>query len=257
MSMSGGTDSAPAPDPLGSGRSPERVAAIVSAKDEAERLGATLEALARINLVDLVVVVDDGSTDDTLAIARDRGAQTVAHETNMGKAQAMTSGAKVVALLEAEDGPYRTDTPRALLFVDADLEDSAANLGFLCGPVLAGQADMAIATLPPQKKAGGGFGFVVQRARDGIAQLAGRTMTQPLSGMRCITREAFEAALPLAKGWGVEVGLTVDVLRNRGRVLEVPVELHHRVTGRGPRAQLHRLKQYRDVARALKVRETG
>ncbi len=237
---------------------PERVAAIVSAKDEEERLGATLDALARITVVDLVVVVDDGSTDGTLRVANLAGVQTVKHQANMGKAQAMTSGAKVVALLEAEEGgAHQTDNPRALLFVDADLEESAVNLDHLCVPVVTGEADMAIATLPPQRTSGGGFGFVVRLARDGIARLAGRTMAQPLSGMRCLTREAFEAALPLAPGWGVEVGLTVDVLRNRGRVVEVPVELHHRVTGRGPGAQLHRLRQYRDVARALKVRGTS
>lgn len=253
--MPSGTDDGPAPDPQGSGRLPERVAAIVSAKDEADRLGATLDALARITVVDLVVVVDDGSTDGTLRVANLAGVQTVKHKTNMGKAQAMTSGAKVVSLLESEDGgTYQSDTPRALLFVDADLQESAVNLDYLCVPVLLGEADMAIATLPPQKVAGGGFGFVVRLARDGIAQLGGRTMAQPLSGMRCITREAFDAALPLAKGWGVEVGLTVDVLRNKGRVVEVPVELHHRVTGRGPKAQAHRMKQYRDVAAALKVR---
>src|SRR5699024_6973333 len=142
----------------------------------------------------------------------------------------------------------------ARLFADADMQQSSANHGALCVPVLAGEADMAIATLPPQKTTGGGFGFVVRLARNGIDQLAGRTMTQPLSGMRCLTRQAFEAALPLGPGCGVEVGLPVDVLRTKGRVVEVPVELHHRVTGRGPRAQAHRLKQYRDVAAALKVR---
>lgn len=255
MSMPGGTDGGGGAVASGSGQWPERVAAIVPAKDEADRLGATLDALAQIAIVDLIVVVDDGSSDDTLAIARGRDVQTVQHETTMGKAQAMTSGARVVQLLEAQEGPYRSQNPRALLFADADLQESALNLDLLCVPIVTGQADMAIATLPPQKTAGGGFGFVVRLARDGIAQLAGRTMTQPLSGMRCLTREAFEAALPLAKGWGVEVGLTVDVLRRKGRVVEVPVELHHRVTGRGPRAQLHRLRQYRDVAAALKVRE--
>ncbi len=72
--------------------------------------------------------------------------------------------------------------------------------------------------------------------------------------MRCITREAFEAARPLAHGWGVEVGLTIDVLRGGYRLLEVPCELHHRVTGRDLRSQLHRAAQYRDVARALAAR---
>ncbi|HLS45278.1 MAG TPA: glycosyltransferase [Ornithinicoccus sp.] len=252
--MPPGAAAAPAPEPGGDGRPPERVAAVVPAKDEAQRLGATLEALSAVESVDLVVVVDDGSTDETQAIAREHGAATIRHETNMGKARAMTSGAEMVRRLEAEEGPQRTDRPRALLFVDADLEDSAASLGVLCVPVLAGEADMAIATLPPQQTSGGGFGFVVRLARDGIVRLTGRQMTQPLSGMRCLTRESFESALPLAEGWGVEVGLTVDVLRNGGRVVEVPVELHHRVTGRDLRSQLHRLRQYRDVRRALRTR---
>src|SRR5690606_13686617 len=137
-------------------RLPERVAAIVPAKDEAQRLQATLKALSAVEEVDLVVVVDDGSTDDTLTIAREHGVETVRHGTNMGKATAMTSGAETVRRLETEEGPQRTDRPRALLFVDADLEDSAASLGVLCVPVLAGEADMAIATLPPQQTSGGG-----------------------------------------------------------------------------------------------------
>lgn len=251
---SGGPESG-GPEPGGPGPGgPGSVAAIVPAKDEEQRLGATLAALDALVDVDLVVVVDDGSSDRTLQLAHEHGAQTVQHEVNLGKARAMTSGAEVVRRLEAEDGGYRTDVPRALLFVDADLEDSAGALAVLPPAVLDGQADMTIATLPPQRTSGGGFGFVVRLARDGIAARTGRQMNQPLSGMRCVTREAFEAALPLAQGWGVEVGLTIDVLRSGGRVLEVPCELHHRVTGRDLRSQLHRLRQYRDVRRALRAR---
>ena len=55
-----------------------------------------------------------------------------------------------------------------------------------------------------------------------------------------MSRAAFERATPLARGWGVEVGLTVDVLRAGLRIVEVPCELHHRVSGRGWRDQLHR-----------------
>jgi hypothetical protein len=72
--------------------------------------------------------------------------------------------------------------------------------------------------------------------------------------MRCVSRAAFEQATPLARGWGVEVGLTVDVLRAGLRIVEVPCELHHRVSGRGWRDQLHRGRQYRDVWLALAVR---
>ena len=91
-------------------------------------------------------------------------------------------------------------------------------------------------------------------ARKGIVAATGWTPTQPLSGMRCLTRAAFDAALPLAPGWGVETALTIDLLQKGFRVQEVPCELHHRVTGTDLRAQVHRAKQYRDVARALLVR---
>jgi hypothetical protein len=228
------------------------VAAVIPAKDEADRIAATVRAVRGIPGVDLVVVVDDGSSDGTAEIARAAGAEVVRHARNRGKAAAMTTGAGYVARHEGVEGRVGgSDDRRPLLFVDGDLEDTAANLGVLVPPVLEGRADMTIATLPPQKTAGGGRGFVVRLARNGIEDLTGFVAQQPLSGMRCISRQAFDAASPLARGWGVEVGLTVDVLMAGLRVVEVPCELHHRVSGADWRGQVHRAKQYRDVALAL------
>lgn len=228
------------------------VAAVIPAKDEADRIAATVRAVRGIPGVDLVVVVDDGSSDDTAEIAREAGAEVVRHARNRGKAAAMTTGAGYVARHEGVEGRVGdSGGRRPLLFVDGDLEDTAANVAVLVPPVLEGRADMTIATLPPQKTAGGGHGFVVRLARKGIEDLTGFVAHQPLSGMRCISRQAFDAASPLARGWGVEVGLTVDVLMAGLRVEEVPCELHHRVSGSDWRGQVHRAKQYRDVALAL------
>jgi glycosyltransferase involved in cell wall biosynthesis len=231
------------------------VAVVIPAKDEAARIAATVEAAGRISHVDLVVVVDDGSSDATAQLARAAGAVVIRHPRNRGKAAAMESGAAEVERRDDEGvGSTRSATPRALLFVDADLEGSAIETGALAAPVLSGEADMTVAVLPPQRESGGGHGFVVRLAREGIRKATGFVAAQPLSGMRCLTREAFEAARPLAGGWGVEVGLTIDVLRGGYRLQEVPCELHHRVTGRNLEAQLHRAAQYRDVARALAAR---
>ncbi|QFG70066.1 glycosyltransferase family 2 protein [Ornithinimicrobium pratense] len=222
---------------------PLEVVAVIPAKDEEARIGITIAALEQIGSVGPVIVVDDGSTDQTAAVAEwTGGVEVVRHNRNRGKAAAMTTGAARAAEL-APGVP--------VLFVDADLESSAGNLGPVVEPVLIGEADMTIAVLPPQRGPGGGFGIVVRTARDGIRRLTGWTPTQPLSGQRCLSREALDAALPLASGWGVEVGLTVDVLRAGGRVLEVPCELHHRVTGRDLRSQAHRARQLADVTRAL------
>lgn len=229
------------------------VAAIIAAKDEAVRIESTIAAVRKIGGVDLVIVVDDGSSDATGRLAREAGAVVVAHARNRGKAAAMTTGARVAADRDVSD-PATSGRARQLLFIDADLEESAANMAVLIAPVASGEADMTIAILPPQSTSGSGHGFVVRLARYGIESIAGWTPTQPLSGMRCLTREAFDAASPLARGWGVEVGLTIDVLGAGLRVLEVPCELQHRVSGSDWRGQIHRARQYRDVWLALAAR---
>jgi glycosyltransferase involved in cell wall biosynthesis len=229
------------------------VVAIIAAKNEFARIAATVAAVRLIEGVDLVVVVDDGSSDATARLAGEAGALVVSHPRNRGKAAAMATGARAAADLDLRE-TAGSGRARELLFIDADLGGSAANMAVLVGPVASHEADMTIAVLPPQETSGGGHGFVVRLARNGIERLAGWTPTQPLSGMRCLSREAFEAASPLARGWGVEVGLTIDVLGAGFRVLEVPCDLQHRVTGSDWRGQIHRVRQYRDVWLAIAVR---
>lgn len=259
-----GTPDAPVtPDAAGSsavtgqtGTAPTSVAVIIPAKDEAERIAATVASALTIPGADLVLVVDDGSTDDTGARAREAGAQVVTHSTNRGKAQAMMTGSYAVRNREISQlAPGERPRHRALLFIDGDLEDTAAATAPLAQPILAGEADATIAILPAQKRKGGGFGFVVGLAKRGIERLSGFRATQPLSGMRCLTREAFDATQPFAAGWGVETGMTIDLVWAGMRVREVECDLQHRVTGRDFKAQLHRAAQYRDVARALAARE--
>ena len=256
---------------------PERVAVVIPAKDEAERIEATIESARRISGVDLVVVVDDGSTDATSAVAMGADALVVRHKTNRGKAAAMATGAQMVAIREDAEradggagfseelhaepraaghtGPLPVidasgTVPRALLFLDADMAGSAEAAQPLVDAVLGKGVDMAIALLPPQGGASG-MGIVVRTARRGIQRATGWEATQPLSGTRCITRETWEACLPLAPGWGVETSLSIDALTAGFWVKEIPADLHHRATGKDLRGQLHRAAQLRDVVRAL------
>nr|WP_055504333.1 glycosyltransferase [Nonomuraea pusilla] len=223
-------------------------AVVIPAVNEADRIASTVAAAKALPGVGLVVVVDDGSTDQTGRIARAAGARVVRHSRNRGKAAAMESGAEAVRLLD-DDRP-----PRHLLFLDADLGETARAAAPLIEPVRSGAADMTIAVFMTRVKLGG-HGLVVRLSRDGIRRATGFEAAQPLNGQRCLTRAAFEAARPLAHGFGVETALTIDLLRKGFRVSEVEVEMSHRATGTDWRAQLHRARQLRDVARALATRE--
>lgn len=215
------------------------VVVIVAARNEAAGVAATVRAAAALRDVSRVIVVDDGSTDGTGELARGAGAEVVRLEPSRGKGGALDAGVRAAG------------DPDVVLLLDADLGESASEGALLLAPVVAGEADMAVAIFgPPPRK--GGFGLVKGFARRGIAELGGGFRAQaPLSGQRAIDRAALEAARPFAGGYGVEVTTTVRVLRAGLRVVEVPTAMSHAATGRDPAGFAHRGRQYLHVRRAL------
>lgn len=226
-------------------------AVVIPARNESDRIRQTVTGAAGLPGADLVVVVDDGSRDGTGALAAAAGALVVRHSRNRGKAAAMESGAEAVLLLERQEGRAQ---PRYLLFLDGDLGDTAIGAAPLVEPVRAGRADMTIAVFADRVRQGG-HGLVVALSGAGISRATGWRPAQPLNGQRCLTRAAFEAARPLAPGWGAETGLTIDLLRQGLRVQEVEVPLAHRATGTDWRSQAHRARQLAEVAWALAARQ--
>ena len=214
------------------------VVAVVPALNEARRVAATVHALRAIEGVGEVIVVDDGSTDDTAMLAKRAGARVLRLGRSRGKGNALSHGI-------ANAGPAEV-----YLLVDADLGDSARALRALLEPVMAGEIDVAIAA-PPRGDGPSGFGLVEDFARWGVRKLAGSVMDRPLSGQRAIRREVVEAVGGFAHGFGVDAAFTVDALRAGYRVIEVPCEFTHAKTGRDPAGFVHRARQGLDVARAL------
>ena len=80
---------------------PGDLAVIIPARNEADRITATVTAASKLEGADLVVVVDDGSDDRTAQLAEAAGARVVRHPRNRGKAAAMQTGAEAVRLIEA------------------------------------------------------------------------------------------------------------------------------------------------------------
>ena len=216
-----------------------QVAVVIPAHNEAVRVGETVRAALAIPSVTRVVVVDDGSTDDTDTVAENAGAKVVRRYDNHGKGTALEVGAARVADSEI------------VLLLDADLGDTATQAELLLGPLMAGEADMSIAGFPPvQRKAG--FGLVKGLARWGIARLGdGFEATAPLSGQRALTRACLATVRPFSAGYGAEVGLTVRALRAGFRVVEVSTTMAHAATGRDLAGFVHRGRQFVHVVLAL------
>lgn len=214
-----------------------KVSVLIPAYNEAERIGKTVRGVQQSGVADEIIVIDDGSTDGTAELARMAGATVLFHPRRRGKGEALNYGIQVAR-------------GEILVFLDGDLGESAGELRRLVAPVLQGEADMTIARFPTVPGSGG-FGLVKGLARWGIRCLTGLQMESPLSGQRALRREVVEEVGPLASGFGVELALTIDAARRGYRLLEVPVEMTHALTGRDLAGFLHRGRQFLHVWKAL------
>ncbi|HHV34494.1 MAG TPA: glycosyltransferase family 2 protein [Syntrophomonadaceae bacterium] len=213
------------------------ISVLIPAYNEVDGIFDTVKAVLGVPEVKQVVVVDDGSQDETAVQARLAGAQVISLSQNSGKGKAMNLGVSHL-------------TQPIIALLDGDLGSSAGQLELLARPVLDGDADLTIATFPPVKKAGG-FGFVKRLAREGIRIHTGLHLDAPISGQRVMRREVLEVVTPFASGYGVEVGMTIAAARHGFRVQEVPTTMSHRVTGRDWSGFRHRAKQFWHVLLVL------
>ncbi|MFI4984476.1 MAG: glycosyltransferase family 2 protein [Solirubrobacterales bacterium] len=224
---------------------------IVTAHNEADRIGATLAALAQSFPDAPVFLADDGSTDRTSEIARDSGAQVVRSERDIGKGGAATEAARE-ALRQARADAGGAQGESIFILCDGDLAESARELGALADAVRRGDADVAVAAFA--RRVGGGFGLALAFARWAIHRRCGLRTTAPISGQRALSGRALQDVLPFAHGFGMEVGITIDAVRHGHRVVEVELDLSHRASGRTLSGFAHRARQLVDFARAYMAR---
>jgi glycosyltransferase involved in cell wall biosynthesis len=221
---------------------------VVAAYNEADRIGATLGALTVAFPGAPVWVADDGSSDGTSEMALGAGARVVRCERMLGKGEAVTRAARE-ALAEA-----RRASEGAAVFVlcDGDLAGSASELGALSDVVARGEADVAVAAFA--RRVGGGMGIALAFARWAIRRRCGLEVGAPISGQRALSEQTLEDVLPLARGYGMEIGMTIDAVRAGRRLVEVELNLSHRATGRTLTGFLHRGSQMRDFIRVYLAR---
>ncbi|MBI4744663.1 MAG: glycosyltransferase family 2 protein [Actinobacteria bacterium] len=214
-----------------------KITALVAAYNEEDKISFTINALKKIDLINEIILVDDGSTDSTKVKAKASGAGIIAFPKNLGKGEALN---RAIKKIEAD----------IIVLVDGDVADSAFEIEKLIAPVLEGKADMTIADFP-KAETKGGFGFVKKLSKWGIKKLSDLDVNEPLSGQRVIRQDVLKKVGKFETGFGIETALTIDAARLGFKIIEIPVNMSHSETKRDLPGFIHRGKQFLDVLRVI------
>ncbi|MBU5614573.1 glycosyltransferase family 2 protein [Geomonas azotofigens] len=198
-----------------------RILAIIPAYNEARNITAVIEDLKSFR--GDILVVNDGSTDDTAAIAKSLGAKVVSHPFNLGIGGTVQTGLRYA---------YEHGYDMAIQF-DGDGQHRGDQVFKIIELVEKGEADLVIGsrTLP------GGYKMGITRFIGSrifhclIRCLAGKAIEDPTSGFRCYGRKTIRLFSRFYTDDYPEVESIITAARNGLRVVEVPVLMRGRLSG--------------------------
>lgn len=225
--------------------SPSHTLVLIPARNEAERIGPVLAGIRRHTPDADLLVVDDGSEDETSHVARAHGARILHHPFNLGYGAALQTGYHYA----------RKHGYRVLVQVDADGQHEPASIPALCAALQQG-ADVVVGSRydhpePPHtsllRRIGSRlFSWVVTR-------WTGHRITDPTSGFQALNDRALELlALDHFPEDYPDADVLITLARAGLRLTEVPVRMYERPGGasmhRGGRAAYYGYKMFLNLA---------
>ncbi len=195
-----------------------KVVAVIPAFNEARFIGSVV--LATLRVVHTVIVVDDGSSDQTADLAEAAGAKVVRLEFNQGKGAALNAGFKRASGM----------APDVVVILDADAQHDPEEIPTVVAPVLAGQADVVIGSRFLQTKSEiPWWRQIGQHALTKATNVAsGVKLTDSQSGFRAFSMEALNRLMFKSGGLGVESEMQFHLKDGSLSWLEVPIGVTYR-----------------------------
>lgn len=187
---------------------------IIPVYNEEKNIGKVIEKIKKIVEMDTkIIVVDDGSTDDTAKKANEKGAKVIKNSFNEGKGVALRKGLKIA------DGDL-------ILFIDGDGQDDPSDIPRLIEAVESG-ADFVIGSRwlgiferGSIKK----LNFFVSYAITFLINvLFGSNITDSQAGFRCMRKEKLNNFDLKSKGYSIETEMLLKAIKNDLEIVEVPV----------------------------------
>ena len=171
----------------------QKVSVIIPAYNEEETVAKVIEVVKKVSFVDEIIVVNDGSSDNTEEEARKAGAIVINHEVNKGKGEALYTG-------------YSEAECDIIAFIDADIYNlTSKKVEAMIKPILDGKTDITKTKF--------------SRASGRVTELTAKPLLnfffpeisfeQPLSGQFAARKEVLKK-INFEKDYGVDVGIVID-----------------------------------------------
>lgn len=197
------------------------IIAVIPAFNEEISIGSVI--LKTMQYVDRVIVVDDGSSDDTATISKLAGATLLSHHTNTGK-----GGAIHTAFNWAIDNDVDI-----LVILDGDGQHNPCEIPVLIAPLLSNEADMVNGSrfmegqheVPKYRRIGQEILTYITN------QGASKKINDSQSGFRAFSSKTFGSFLFTTNGMGVESEMVQNATNAGFRIIEVPISCRYDVQG--------------------------
>ncbi len=221
----------------------KKIVCVVPAYNEASTIVDTIENLKKIKEIDEIVVVNDGSIDNTLDIVNRLDVKVIDLGKNYGKGFAIKTA---INNLDYD----------IIMFIDGDLGDTSVQAESLLAPIVKGDADVSIGKFSKRSNmtdTKGGFGMVTEFSKRGVYFFTKQKIDSSLSGQRVYKKEVIDKIKYIPDKFGIEVAMTIQTLNNGFSIIEVPVSMKHRYSERNLKGWIHRGKQFIDILKTFVI----
>ncbi|MBQ7929217.1 MAG: glycosyltransferase [Methanobrevibacter sp.] len=184
----------------------QKVSVIIPAYNEEETVAKVVEVVKKVSFVDEIIVVNDGSTDNTTQEAEKAGAIVITHETNKGKGQALYTG-------------YKESECDIIAFIDADIYNlTSKKVEAMIMPILEGKAEITKTKFARES------GRVTELTAKPLLNFFFPEINfeQPLSGQFAARKEVLKK-MKFETDYGVDVGIVIDANVLGISILEVDI----------------------------------